>query len=62
LEAKTTREVVPLHVLLEQRFPVGDRTKDVVRMGYAMNRRFLDAVLEFLWYDVNRVLCLGGLL
>jgi len=54
--------VVPLHVLLEQRFPVGDRTKDVVRMGYAMNRRFLDAVLEFLWYDVNRVLCLGGLL
>jgi hypothetical protein len=26
-----------------------------------VNHWFLDAALEFLWYDADRVLCLGGL-
>ncbi|KAL6642617.1 hypothetical protein ACP70R_020798 [Stipagrostis hirtigluma subsp. patula] len=61
-EAAAARGVVPLHAPLQQRFPVGDGTMDVVRAGHAVNRWIPEAALEFLWYDADRVLRPGGLL
>lgn len=61
-EAAAARGVVPLHVPLQQRFPVGDGTMDVVRAGHAVNRWIPEVALEFLWYDADRVLRPGGLL
>ncbi|XP_051198899.1 probable methyltransferase At1g29790 [Lolium perenne] len=61
-EAAAARGVVPLHAPLQQRFPVGDGTMDVVRTGHAVNRWIPEAALEFLWYDSDRVLRPGGLL
>uniref|UniRef100_A0ACD5THL2 Uncharacterized protein n=1 Tax=Avena sativa TaxID=4498 RepID=A0ACD5THL2_AVESA len=61
-EAAAARGVVPLHAPLQQRFPVGDGTMDVVRTGHAVNRWIPEAALEFLWYDADRVLRPGGLL
>jgi hypothetical protein len=61
-EAAAARGVVPLHAPLQQRFPLGDGTMDVVRAGHAVNRWIPEAALEFLWYDADRVLRPGGLL
>lgn len=61
-EAAAARGVVPLHAPLQQRFPVGDGTMDVVRAGHAVNRWIPVAALEFLWYDADRALRPGGLL
>ncbi|KAK3157261.1 hypothetical protein QOZ80_2AG0118460 [Eleusine coracana subsp. coracana] len=61
-EAAAARGVVPLHAPLQQRFPVGDGTMDVVRAGHAVNRWIPEAALEFLWYDADRALRPGGLL
>jgi SAM-dependent methyltransferase len=61
-EAAAARGVVPLHVPLQQRFPVGDGTMDAVRAGHAVNRWIPEVALEFLWYDADRVLRPGGLL
>ncbi|CAN6311737.1 unnamed protein product [Urochloa humidicola] len=61
-EAAAARGVVPLHAPLQQRFPVGDGTMDLVRAGHAVNRWIPAAALEFLWYDADRALRPGGLL
>ena len=61
-EAAAARGVVPLHAPLQQRFPVGDGTMDLVRAGHAVNRWIPEVALEFLWYDADRVLRPGGLL
>ncbi|CAN6299997.1 unnamed protein product [Urochloa humidicola] len=61
-EAAAARGVVPLHAPLQQRFPVGDGTMDLVRAGNAVNRWIPAAALEFLWYDADRALRPGGLL
>ncbi|KAG8092683.1 hypothetical protein GUJ93_ZPchr0012g21401 [Zizania palustris] len=61
-EAAAARGVVPVHAPLQQRFPLGDGTMDVVRAGHAVNRWIPEAALEFLWYDADRVLRPGGLL
>ncbi|EAZ17094.1 hypothetical protein OsJ_32593 [Oryza sativa Japonica Group] len=61
-EAAAARGVVPLHAPLQQRFPVGDATMDLVRAGHAVNRWIPEAALEFLWYDADRVLRPRGLL
>uniref|UniRef100_A0A0D9Y4R7 Uncharacterized protein n=1 Tax=Oryza glumipatula TaxID=40148 RepID=A0A0D9Y4R7_9ORYZ len=46
---------VPLHAPLQQWFPVGDDTMDLVWAGHAVNRWMIpEAALEFLWYDVDR--------
>uniref|UniRef100_A0A0E0MB78 Methyltransferase type 11 domain-containing protein n=1 Tax=Oryza punctata TaxID=4537 RepID=A0A0E0MB78_ORYPU len=61
-EAAAARGVVPVHAPLQQRFPVGDGTMDLVRAGHAVNRWIPEAALEFLWYDADRVLRPRGLL
>ncbi|MBA0627864.1 hypothetical protein Godav_022668 [Gossypium davidsonii] len=61
-EAVALRGLVPLHVPLQQRFPVFDGTMDLVRCGRAVNRWIPLSVMEFMFYDVDRVLRGGGYL
>ncbi|PSS28991.1 PAX-interacting protein [Actinidia chinensis var. chinensis] len=61
-EAAAARGVVPLHAPLQQRLPVFDGAADLVRCGHAVNRWIPVAVMEFLFYDVDRVLRGGGYL
>ncbi|KAE8671817.1 60S ribosomal protein L18a-1-like [Hibiscus syriacus] len=61
-EAVALRGLVPLHVPLQQRFPVFDGTMDLVRCGRAVNRWIPVSVMEFMFYDVDRVLRAGGYL
>uniref|UniRef100_A0A5B6ZZU6 Methyltransferase type 11 domain-containing protein n=1 Tax=Davidia involucrata TaxID=16924 RepID=A0A5B6ZZU6_DAVIN len=59
-EAAALRGLVPLHVPLQQRLPVFDGVLDLVRCGHAVNRWIPVAAMEFLFYDVDRVLRGGG--
>ncbi|XP_062095134.1 probable methyltransferase At1g29790 [Humulus lupulus] len=61
-EAVALRGLVPLHVPLQQRLPVFDGVVDIVRCGRAVNRWIPAATLEFLLFDVDRVLRSGGYL
>ncbi|KAF4385998.1 hypothetical protein G4B88_031133 [Cannabis sativa] len=61
-EAVALRGLVPLHVPLQQRFPIFDGVVDIVRCGRAINRWIPSATLEFLLFDVDRVLRSGGYL
>ncbi|KAJ8761950.1 hypothetical protein K2173_006552 [Erythroxylum novogranatense] len=61
-EAVAMRGLVPLHVPLQQRLPVFDGVVDLVRCGRAVNRWIPLTMLEFLLYDVDRVLRAGGYL
>ncbi|XP_059435893.1 probable methyltransferase At1g29790 [Corylus avellana] len=61
-EAVALRGLVPLHVPLQQRFPVFDGVMDLVRCGHAVNRWIPLMAMEFLLYDVDRVLRAGGYL
>ncbi|KAG6639357.1 hypothetical protein I3843_10G089500 [Carya illinoinensis] len=61
-EAVALRGLVPLHVPLQQRFPVFDGVVDLVRCGHAVNRWIPLTALEFMLYDVDRVLRGGGYL
>ncbi|MQL99640.1 hypothetical protein Taro_032361, partial [Colocasia esculenta] len=61
-EAAALRGLVPLHVPLQQRFPVHDAALDLVRCGHAVNRWIPAPAMEFLLYDADRVLRAGGLL
>ncbi|KAB1221380.1 hypothetical protein CJ030_MR2G004080 [Morella rubra] len=61
-EATALRGLVPLHVPLQQRLPVFDGVVDLVRCGHAVNRWIPVTVLEFLLFDVDRVLRGGGYL
>ncbi|KAK9086131.1 hypothetical protein Sjap_026542 [Stephania japonica] len=61
-EAAAFRGVVPLHVPLQQRLPIFDGVVDLVRCGHAVNRWIPVVQLEFLLYDVDRVLRGGGYL
>ncbi|XP_050370119.1 probable methyltransferase At1g29790 [Argentina anserina] len=61
-EAVALRGLVPLHVPLQQRFPVFDGVLDLVRCGHAVNRWIPVTALEFLLYDADRVLRGGGYL
>lgn len=61
-EAVALRGLVPLHVPLQQRFPVFDGVVDLVRCGHAVNRWIPVPALEFLLYDADRVLRGGGYL
>ncbi|PRQ29361.1 putative S-adenosyl-L-methionine-dependent methyltransferase [Rosa chinensis] len=61
-EAVALRGLVPLHVPLQQRFPVFDGVMDLVRCGHAVNRWIPVMALEFLLYDADRVLRGGGYL
>ncbi|CAK9139269.1 unnamed protein product [Ilex paraguariensis] len=59
-EAVALRGLVPLHVPLQQRLPVFDGVLDLVRCGHAVNRWIPVTAMEFLFYDVDRVLRGGG--
>ncbi|KAK6932248.1 putative S-adenosyl-L-methionine-dependent methyltransferase [Dillenia turbinata] len=54
------RGLIPLHTPLQQRFPIFDGVVDLVRCGHAVNRWIPVTVMEFLFYDVDRVLRGGG--
>ncbi|XP_010275732.1 PREDICTED: uncharacterized protein LOC104610690 isoform X2 [Nelumbo nucifera] len=59
-EATALRGLVPLHIPLQQRFPIFDGVVDLVRCGHAVNRWIPITTMEFLFYDVDRVLRGGG--
>ncbi|KAI4298221.1 hypothetical protein L6164_031805 [Bauhinia variegata] len=61
-EAAALRGLVPLHVPLQQRLPLFDGVVDLVRCGHAVNRWIPLTMMEFLFYDVDRVLRGGGYL
>ncbi|KAK3205943.1 hypothetical protein Dsin_019989 [Dipteronia sinensis] len=61
-EAAALRGLVPLHVPLQQRLPVFDGVLDLVRCGHAVNRWIPVTMMEFLFFDVDRVLRAGGYL
>ncbi|KAJ0693225.1 putative S-adenosyl-L-methionine-dependent methyltransferase [Helianthus annuus] len=61
-EVAALRGLVPLHLPLQQRLPVFDGVLDLVRCGRAVNRWIPAQALEFLLYDVDRVLRGGGFL
>uniref|UniRef100_A0A7N0U467 S-adenosyl-L-methionine-dependent methyltransferase n=1 Tax=Kalanchoe fedtschenkoi TaxID=63787 RepID=A0A7N0U467_KALFE len=61
-EVVALRGLVPLHVPLQQRLPVFDGVLDFVRLGHAVNRWIPLVAMEFLVFDVDRVLRGGGLL
>ncbi|PKI69111.1 hypothetical protein CRG98_010580, partial [Punica granatum] len=61
-EAAALRGLIPLHAPLQQRLPVFDGVADLVRCSRAVNRWIPDTVLEFLLFDVDRVLRGGGYL
>ncbi|KAM7500636.1 hypothetical protein LguiA_025050 [Lonicera macranthoides] len=59
-EVAALRGLVPLHAPLQQRLPVFDGVLDLVRCGHAVNRWIPVMAMEFLFYDVDRVLRGGG--
>ncbi|XP_073297402.1 probable methyltransferase At1g29790 [Primulina huaijiensis] len=61
-EAVAIRGLVPLHVPLQQRLPMFDGVMDLVRCGHAVNRWIPITSMEFLLFDVDRVLRGGGYL
>ncbi|RYR37721.1 hypothetical protein Ahy_A09g042600 [Arachis hypogaea] len=61
-EAVALRGLVPLHVPLQQRLPVFDGVFDLVRCGCAVNRWILVTMMEFLLFDVDKILRGGGYL
>ncbi|XP_065879851.1 probable methyltransferase At1g29790 [Euphorbia lathyris] len=61
-EVVAMRGLVPLHVPLQQRLPVFDGVVDLVRCARAVNRWIPLKMMEFLLYDVDRVLRSGGFL
>lgn len=61
-EGVALRGLIPLHVPLQQRLPVFDGVLDLVRCSRAVNRWIPTEVMEFLFYDVDRVLRGGGYL
>ncbi|RZC83444.1 hypothetical protein C5167_046230 [Papaver somniferum] len=61
-EVIALRGIIPLHVPLQQRFPIFDGIVDLVRFSHAVNRWIPTTSMDFLFYDVDRVLRSGGYL
>ncbi|KAL8152260.1 hypothetical protein V2J09_010020 [Rumex salicifolius] len=61
-EAAALRGLVPLHAPLQQRLPVFNGAVDLIRCGRAVNRWIPFPALEFLLFDLDRVLRGGGFL
>lgn len=61
-EFNALRGVLPLHAPLQQRLPIFDGVLDLVRCGHAVNRWIPTPALDFLLFDVDRVLRGGGFL
>ncbi|KAK7331221.1 hypothetical protein VNO77_25439 [Canavalia gladiata] len=56
-----SRGLVPMHISISQRFPFFDDTLDIVHSMDAINHWIPDTMLEFVLYDIYRVLRPGGL-
>ncbi|KAE8683115.1 60S ribosomal protein L18a-1-like [Hibiscus syriacus] len=61
-EVVAARGLLLVHVPLQQRLPVFDGTMDLIRCGRAVNRWIPSTVMEFMFYDMDRVLRGGGYL
>nr|KYP62576.1 hypothetical protein KK1_017115 [Cajanus cajan] len=56
-----SRGLVPMHISISQRFPFFDNTLDIVHSMDVLSNWIPDTLLEFVLYDVYRVLRPGGL-
>ncbi|KAK7303495.1 hypothetical protein RJT34_14402 [Clitoria ternatea] len=56
-----SRGLIPMHVSISQRFPFFDNTLDIVHSRDVLSNWIPDTMLEFVLYDVYRVLRPGGL-
>lgn len=56
-----SRGLIPMHVSISQRFPFFENTLDIVHSMHVLSNWIPDAMLEFILYDIYRVLRPGGL-
>ena len=56
-----SRGLVPMHISISRRFPFFDNTLDIVHSMDVLSNWIPDTMLEFVLYDVYRVLRPGGL-
>ncbi|XP_027338245.1 uncharacterized protein LOC113852204 [Abrus precatorius] len=56
-----SRGLVPMHISISQRFPFFDNTLDIVHTMDVISNWIPDSMLEFVLYDIYRVLRPGGL-
>ncbi|KAL8141135.1 hypothetical protein V2J09_007156 [Rumex salicifolius] len=56
-----SRGLIPVHVSVSERFPFFDNTLDIVHSMHVLSNWIPDVMLEFMLYDVYRVLRPGGL-
>lgn len=56
-----SRGLIPIHVSVSQRLPFSENTLDIVHSMHALSNWIPDTMLEFIPYDIYRVLRPGGL-
>ncbi|XP_073158925.1 probable methyltransferase At1g29790 [Henckelia pumila] len=56
-----SRGLVPMHVTVSQRFPFFDNTLDIIHSMHVLSNWIPETMLEFILYDVYRILRPGGL-
>lgn len=56
-----SRGLIPMHISISQRFPFFENTLDIVHSMHVMGNWMPDTMLEFVLYDIYRVLRPGGL-
>lgn len=56
-----SRGLVPMHISISQRFPFSDYTLDIVHSMDVLSNWIPDTMLEFVLFDIYRVLRPGGL-
>ncbi|KAM6563389.1 hypothetical protein CsatB_023387 [Cannabis sativa] len=57
-----SRGLIPIHVSVSHRFPFFENTLDIVHSMHVLSNWIPDTHLEFIFYDIYRVLRPGGLL
>lgn len=55
------RGLIPIHVSVSQRFPFFDNTMDIVHSMHVLSYWIPEVMMEFLLYDIYRILRPGGL-
>ncbi|XP_042009227.1 probable methyltransferase At1g29790 [Salvia splendens] len=56
-----SRGLIPMHVSISQRFPFFENTLDIVHSMHVLSNWIPDPMLEFVLYDIYRVMRPGGL-
>ncbi|KAJ1420952.1 S-adenosyl-L-methionine-dependent methyltransferase [Sesbania bispinosa] len=56
-----SRGLIPMHISISQRFPFFENTMDIVHSMHVIGNWMPDTMLEFVLYDIYRVLRPGGL-